>query len=298
MSQDKSRYWVLLIAAGLAWGITFSLAKIATVGGVHPIALNFWQALLGFVFLLLYLVLRGRQLPFTWNHLVFYTLCGLLGTALPGTLLFFAARSLPAGILSIAIAFVPILTAAIAFSIGIERAAASRFLGIFLGAIAVVLIVAPEGSLPDPGSTPWVLVALAAALCYALESLYISLRMPPGSDALTVLCGLFFTGSVMTGCVAVATGTFTTPAFPFTVVEAAVVLMAAINVLAYGAFIYLVAAAGPVFASQMAYLVTVSGVAWGIALFGEQHSGWIWTAMLVMIAGLALVQPREASSPS
>ena len=100
----------------------------------------------------------------------------------------------------------------------------------------------------------------------------------------------------MTGCVALATDSFAFPLVPFTVVEGAVISMAAINVVAYGAFIYLVAAAGPVFASQMAYLVTISGVAWGIVLFDEQHSSWIWTALLIMMTGLTLVQPRKISS--
>ena len=40
----------------------------------------------------------------------------------------------------------------------------------------------------------------------------------------------------MTGCVVIATGTFMAPAIPFTVVEGAVVSMAAINALAFGAF--------------------------------------------------------------
>ncbi|MEM9439151.1 MAG: DMT family transporter [Pseudomonadota bacterium] len=293
MRHDKVISWVLLIAAGSIWGMTFSLAKFATAGGMHPIGLNFWQSLLGFIFLRLYLAFRGDQLPLTSNHLVFYAICGLLGTALPGTLLFFAAASLPAGVLSIVIAVVPILTTAIAFAIGIEQAASSRFLGILLGAIAVVVIVAPDDSLPNSGSTFWVLIAVIAAFCYALESLYIALRMPPGSGALTVLCGMFLTGSLMTGIVALATGHLLPPVISFTMVEGAIVAMAAINALAYGAFIYLVTSAGPVFASQMGYLVTVSGVAWGIVMFGEQHSRWIWTAMLIMVAGLALVQPRK-----
>lgn len=292
--RDELKYWSILVAAGLAWGITFSFAKIATEGGMHPVSLNFWQALIGFVSLRLYLLLRGQHLPFTSKHLVFYSICGLLGTALPGTLLFFAATSLSAGILSIAMALVPILTVAIAIAIGIEQVALFRLLGILFGAVAIVLIVAPDSALPDPESAPWVLVAVVAALCYAIESLYIAVCMPRESDAQSVLCGMFLTGTLMTGLVALATDNLTLPTIPFTSVEGAVIAMAVINVVAYSAFIYLVAEAGPVFASQMAYLVTASGVAWGAVLFNEQHSGWIWTAMLVIMAGLALVKPRES----
>jgi len=50
--------------------------------------------------------------------------------------------------------------------------------------------------------------------------------------------------------------------------------------------------AGPVFASQEAYVVTLAGVAWGMLLFGEVHSPWGWGALVAMIAGFALIKPH------
>ncbi|MCZ6859704.1 MAG: EamA/RhaT family transporter, partial [Alphaproteobacteria bacterium] len=47
------------------------------------------------------------------------------------------------------------------------------------------------------------------------------------------------------------------------------------------------------FASQAAYAVTLAGVLWGMALFGERHSPWIWLSLALMLAGLALVTPRK-----
>jgi hypothetical protein len=35
-----------------------------------------------------------------------------------------------------------------------------------------------------------------------------------------------------------------------------------------------------------------------MALFGESHSGWVWTSLTVMIIGLSLVSPRRAASTS
>ena len=52
------------------------------------------------------------------------------------------------------------------------------------------------------------------------------------------------------------------------------------------------------FAAQTAYVVTLSGVLWGIVIFGEQHSPWIWGALAVMLIGLALVTPRPARAPA
>ena len=62
---------------------------------------------------------------------------------------------------------------------------------------------------------------------------------------------------------------------------------------AYAMFFYTIKSSGPVFASQCAYAVTISGVIWGIIIFSEQHSIWIWISVIVMLLGLVLVSPDE-----
>ena len=54
--------------------------------------------------------------------------------------------------------------------------------------------------------------------------------------------------------------------------------------------------AGPLFASQTGYVVTLAGVIWGIYLFGESHSAWVWGSVVVMMLGLALVTPRRTDA--
>jgi len=72
--------------------------------------------------------------------------------------------------------------------------------------------------------------------------------------------------------------------------------MMSVNALLTVIFIASIRRAGPVFTSQTAYLITIAGVLWGMLLLGERHSGWIWTAMAAMYAGVALVTryPRES----
>ena len=287
-------YWCVLLASGLTWGVTFSLQIIAISDGAHPIGLNFWHSVAGLFFLAVALLVRRIRVPLTREHLVFYTVCGFFGTVLPGTLYFYAAKYVPAGILAITLATVTILTFALALVLRLERPSLSRALGLGLGITAILMIIAPEDGLPDARAAPWVLVAVICALSYAIENIYISLKRPEVGSAATILCGMMFTATLMTGIVALATDTLFMPALPFTKVEWAVLAMAAINVVCYAAFVFLVTAAGPVFASQMAYVVTLSGVAWGIVIFNEQHSAWIWASIVAMMIGLALVKPRES----
>ncbi len=92
---------------------------------------------------------------------------------------------------------------------------------------------------------------------------------------------------------AIATDSFVPLAWPWGMVEWAIVGMAAISAVCYSLFIYLLSYSGAVFATQVAYLVTIFGVAWGMVIFDERHSVWIWLSLAVMLAGLALVRPRK-----
>jgi drug/metabolite transporter (DMT)-like permease len=293
--RAKIRDLFLLLFGGSVWGVTFSLAKIATAGGAHPLGITLWQAVFGAIFLLCFMLARRRPLPMGRRFLAFYLVCGLLGTAVPSSLFFYAAAHVPAGVLAITIASVPILTFAAALAFRLDRMAVRRVLGVLLGMLAVVLMMAPESGQPEASATPWILVAVLASACYAAENVYIALRRPSGCDAYTILCGMLLVAALVLAPVVIATHSFVPLSWPLGGVELAIIGMAAINVVAYGLFIYLVTSAGPVFASQMAYVVTLSGIVWGIAIFGEQHSLWIWAALAAMMAALILVTPRARS---
>jgi len=74
--------------------------------------------------------------------------------------------------------------------------------------------------------------------------------------------------------------------------DLAIVGASLLHAAAYAGYVWLVGRAGSVFAAQVAYVVTATGVVWSMLLLGERYSAWIWFAFAVMIAGLALVQPR------
>ena len=56
---------------------------------------------------------------------------------------------------------------------------------------------------------------------------------------------------------------------------------------------------GPVFFSRVGCIVTLTGLAWGMVVFGERHSDWLYLATGLIFAGLALVNlKRRARSGS
>jgi drug/metabolite transporter (DMT)-like permease len=111
----------------------------------------------------------------------------------------------------------------------------------------------------------------------------------------TVLAGLSWGALFLLAPVALATGAV----FDITAMgpaERATVGITLLHLGAYGGFIWLIGHAGPVFASQVGYVVTATGVVLGMALFGERHSLWVWGALGLLFAGIALVKPRRAGA--
>ena len=79
---------------------------------------------------------------------------------------------------------------------------------------------------------------------------------------------------------------------PWGLPDGALVLSAVVHAMVYSGYVWMVGRAGAVFASQVSYLVTGSGVIWAMILLGESYTGWIWLALAMMLTGLFLVQPR------
>ncbi len=285
--------WIVLLVMGVAWGYTVILAKVITAGGGHPFGIAMWTSVLGAGFLLVFNAVRRRPISLRSDLLWLYAVCGLLGVVVPAISFYFAAPHLPAGVLSITVTVGPILTFLFSVFFGLERFASLRVLGVAFGVLAVVLLVVPETSLPDPSAVPWVLLACVPGLCYALENMILTFRLPDGVSPFMITCGNFLVSSAVLMVVVVATDSFLPLAWPWGVVEWSIAGMAAINAVSFGLFIYLITYAGVVFATQVAYLVAISGVAWGIIIFDEKHSAWVWLSLACILTGLTLIRPRR-----
>jgi drug/metabolite transporter (DMT)-like permease len=96
---------------------------------------------------------------------------------------------------------------------------------------------------------------------------------------------------------AAATSSFGVFQPPWTVISLSLLGLGIINAFAYAVFFRLVEQAGPVFTSQTGNLVTLFGVGWGILIFGERHSIWVWLSFATMMVALALVRPRQSMQP-
>ena len=286
--------YTIVLITGVIWSTTFSLAKIATANGAHPIGLAFWHALGGALIMVVICAARKTWPETTRVTLFRIVVIALIGTALPGTLYFYAASRVPSGILSLTIALVPILTYAAALCFRSESFSWARLTGVGCGFLGIILLAQPE-ALPDPKMLPWVGVALFCAVCYTSENMFVELCVPNDINMEGILLGGLFVSSALLIPFLLLTDSFVPLQFPLGPTEWSVSMMALINCLSYLAFLYLIQNYGAVFASLMGYVVTVAGVGWGIALFKEEHSIFVWLTLSLLLLGMVLVKPRTTS---
>lgn len=286
----------VLLACGLSWGSTQVLGKIAVSTGHQHFGLIFWQMAIGAVFLGAITLIQRKRVPLTRATLGFSAVIAVIGTIIPNSAFYYAVAHLPAGIMSIVISTVPLLSFPIALLIGMDRFSLPRLAGLLCGLAGVALIALPTASLPEPGMAAFIPIALIGPLFYACESNLVARFGTAGMDALQAMFLTSAVGALLTLPLALGTGQFINPMAGIAAPELALIASSLVHALAYSGYLWLASRAGAVFAAQSGYIVTGTGVVWAMLVFGESYSGWVWAALVLMMFGLTLVQPREAKS--
>ncbi len=281
-----------LLILGAGWGFTIPLAKISVSTGHEPLGLIFWQTLIGALALGGVRLAQGKPLHLSWPLWRTFLLIAGLGTVLPNSFSYLAAAQLPAGVMGIVISLVPVFAFPVALAMGNDRFAWGRLLGLFVGLAGVLILSGPQ-SLPDAAMVLWLPVALIAPFCYALEGNTVAKLGTQGMGPGHTLFGASVAAMLISLPLALGTGQFIDPrGLDFGAAEIAMIASAIIHVAVYTGYVWLVGRAGPVFAAQVGYIVTGTGVVWAMVLLGESYSAYVWLALLLIMGGVFLVQPR------
>lgn len=290
------RLFAVLILMGMSWGATIPLTKIAVSTGHQPLGLIVWQFLVSIIILGGFVLIRRTRLFMDRQTLLFYAVVALIGTIVPNSASYFAAAQLPAGVMAIIIASVPMFALIIALLMQLERLSMIRIIGVVLGILAIILLVGPDTSLPEPGKAVFVLIALIAPFSYGLEGNYVETQISKNYDPVAVIFCSSILGFFIVIPMAIATGSWVDITAQWGMAEIALIASASIHAFVYVAYIWMVNVSGAVFACQVAYIVTIAGVFYSALFLHESYSGWVWASLVLMICGLVLVQPRDTKA--
>lgn len=280
---------LLLLVLGTIWGAVTSISKFIAINGVPPVGSVVWQAGGAAVVLLIVARLRGGSIKLNRRAIVYYVVVGLIGYAIPNANMIFVTREIPAGLMAVVITMGPVFTYLMVLGVGIERLNGLRLLGIACGFAGACVLVLPKGSLPSPDMLPFVLIAFATPFLYSIGNTWAEKHRPTDMDSVALASGMLFAATIGMTLAAVATGNFHpiwAEAKPVNFVLAGYSML---SVVAFLIFFEIIRLAGAVFLSQVAYVVTLTGLGWGAIFYSERPSAWVWLAVALVFVGVTLV---------
>ena len=237
----------------------------------------------------------------------YYLLIGVCALAAPNAIGYTVLAHIPVSVWSLLINFVPLFTYCVALTIGFERLQSARLAGLGFGLAGALLLILPSTSLPDRSMVPWVLLGIVTPFLYGISNVLMATMRPPAALSMGLAAGMTLAAAIALFPAVIATGSFYVPdPSALTLGDAALIGQVLITASGYVVFHEIQRLAGPVFAGFVGFVVTISGLTWGMVLFGEQPGRWIYLSLVLILVGMALVnfggrfhrsKPAKSSSP-
>ncbi|MBM3510615.1 MAG: DMT family transporter [Alphaproteobacteria bacterium] len=286
----------MLLVGGIAWGGIFTVNKMAAAAGIPPVAYAFWPVLCAGIGATAVALIVDRRLGLSRDHLVFYFFSGIANIGFGMIILAYVAARLPAGVVTLVMPVSPTMTYVFALFFGIDRIRWKSVLGIAFGVVGVLTLTVPDLSLPEPDMAAWFFLALLAPLGFATGNIYVVLKRPPQASSVGLAAGLALGAAVFMLPAYLVAGEGFHPFAASGEALQALGLSACVHGIVLALFFEIVRRAGPVFFSQLGYIAIIAGLAWGVIVFSETYSTWVWSAAVLLLIGLYLVNAGTRES--
>lgn len=271
-----------LAATWLVWGSTYLAIKFALVS-FPPFFQMGTRFLAAGGLLLAWMRWRGAAMPTArqWRHaLVVGTL--MLGGGMGGTAV--AETSVGSGLVVAFIAVVPLMIALVNLGFGV-RPGRLELAGIAVGLGGVLMLTQGQGFQASPAG----LVAITVACVAWSVGSVLSQRMLPLAPGATGFASEMLCGGAVLMALSWATGEV--PQWPPEPRAAAawLYLVVAGSLVAFNAYMVLLARAPAGLASSYTFVNPVIAMLLGVLVAGEQVSGFEWASVGVVLAGVVLL---------
>ncbi|MDQ1131144.1 DMT family transporter [Microbacterium sp. SORGH_AS_0888] len=277
---------------GVVWGSSFLFIAIALTG-MTPAQVAGGRLLFGAIALGAIVAIRRERLPRSrrvWAHLC---VLALTFCVTPFLLFAWAEQHVSSGLASIFNATTPIMTAVMAWAVfRVERLRPGQLVGIAVGIVGVIVIIAPGAVAEAASSTVAQLALLGATACYGFSLAYMR-RFLAG----TGLSGIAFAfGYIAPAALFMLLLSPFVLVVPMHLTVPVVLSIVTLGVLGTGvAYVWnqnTLSAWGPTRASTVTYITPVVGVVLGVLVLGERISWNEPVGAAVVFVGILLVQQR------
>ncbi len=283
--------WFMILALAVLWGSSFLFVKIA-VREITPVTLVAARFVIAASVLSVAVRARGLRLPTSrrvWSH---YLLMGLVGNAIPFTLIAWGQIRVDVGLAGILMGVMPLMTLLLAhYFVPGERMTPRMVVGFSVGFIGLVALLGPEALLELGGEASDLLSQLAialAAICYAINTI-IARRLAKLDPLVSATTVMWVTGAIMVPAALWVDRPWEL-ALSAESIASAVWLGLVATALATIVYFRVIQTAGPTFLSLINYMIPVVALAAGAIVLDEVLVGTVLIGMALILAGLAISQ--------
>lgn len=288
---------LILLVLGFIWGSSTNIARYVAQAQVPPVSYAFWALFVGSMLLLVVNLFRRQTIPVSVSHLRYYVIAGLCSSGIPTANMFLCLNHISVGAMSLALTTVPILTYFFSLIAGLEQVQVRRAVGIALGLAGALVVILPEGGLPQATSLKWFLLAFVTPVGYASGTVFTAKYRPHDVDSLVGANAMMLASATFLFVIAVTFEDLYPIWARMSHINDLIVLHGALSATAFTLFFVLLRVAGPVYFSQVAYLVTFFGIAIAMVVFKETYSFWLWAALALTVVGVWFVNSAQTTAP-
>lgn len=291
MKRDRALAYAAFAVICIVWGTTYLAIRIA-VTTMTPFLLTGARYLFGGTVLFIIAKLHGDVVPVNRRVLGDVVLCGVLMVAIGNLSVVWAEQWVPSGFAALFVGTAPFWVTLIELTRRSgERLNLRRGLGMLIGFLGVAMLVTPRGA-GNAFDSRFVIGALAIQLgCIAWQYGTVRVKYTLGSVPPLMSSSLqMLSGGIVVTLAGVGLGEL--PRFHATPRTLAALAYLALfgSVLAYTCYVYAARHLRTTNMSLYAYVNPVVAVILGWLVLHEQLTWVSITAMVVILAGVALVQ--------
>ncbi|WP_247654463.1 DMT family transporter [Microvirga sp. HBU67558] len=288
--------WALLTVLSVVWGGSFLFVGVA-VRELPPLTIVALRVLTAAMALLLVLRLTGVDLPRTRQVWAAFVGMSILNNVIPFTLIVWGQSHIASGLASVLNATTPLFTVIVAhFLTADERLTGQRLAGVIVGFIGVAVMIGGAAVASLDAGILAQLAVLGAALSYGFSGVFGRRFKTMGIPPLATAAGQVTVSSTILLPAALMVEQPWTLAVPST---AAILSLAALGLVstafAYLIFFRLLARAGATNVGLVTFLIPVSAILFGVSVLGETLMMRHMAGMVLIGAGLVLIDGRVMS---
>ncbi|MFN3172555.1 MAG: DMT family transporter [Hyphomicrobiales bacterium] len=287
--------WLLLLAMGALWGISFVFSKIAVVE-IEPMTLVFIRTALAALVLLAVCRISGVRLPTSFKAWRDYAVLGFFSSSLAFSLIFWAQQFIDASLTAILIAATPFFTVLVAgLMLADERLSTQKIIGVVIGFVGVILVVGPRHLLGLGADLLAELAVLLAAAAYATASIWG--RRFAGEQPLATATGQVTASAVMMLPMAFIFESplqMSMPSWP--VIGAVIALAVFCTALTYLIFFRVLKMAGASNATLVGLVIPVFTMLFAVPILGETITLLKLSGMLMIAVGMMVLDGRPLAA--